>query len=311
MQASNIQSPNTIFMVRPNHFGFNPQTAASNTFQHGDFKESPETIASKARSEFDAFVETLLESGIDVMVFDEHSPETPDAVFPNNWNSFHPNGKMVLYPMLAHNRRLERRQDIVQALKDRFCVEEVVDLTHYENEGIYLEGTGSIVFDHINKIAYANRSPRTNEKLFRTISANLGYEPLIFNAKDKHGQDIYHTNVMMALGEKLAIICLESLGFYDKKVVSEKLISSGHEIIDIGFEALEHFAGNMIELTNSKSDHLMVMSKSAYESLNDEQATILKKYCRPVYSDLSTIERYAGGSARCMIASIHIPVKIH
>jgi len=298
-------------MVRPDHFGFNIQTAASNAFQSGGFEQQPASIAFKAKQEFDAFVETLLKAGVDVLVFEEHNPQTPDAVFANNWNSIHPDGKLVLYPMLATNRRPEIRPDIVDVLYERFEITETIDLSGYVEEERYLEGTGSIIFDHINRVAYANRSPRTSESLFMEISKRLGYEPVIFNARDKYGQDIYHTNVLMALGNELVVICLESLPFYDRKIITDKLNDTGHEIIDISFDQLAHFAGNMIELSSREDERLLVMSKSAYDSLSAEQLSRIGQYAKPVYSDIYTIETYGGGSARCMIASIHAPIKKH
>ena len=304
-----IQAPSNVFMVRPNHFGYNSQTAHSNAFQHVVKNEKESSIATHAQKEFDAFADILQSHGINTKVFQEENPRTPDAIFPNNWISFHPNGAIMIYPMLAKNRRLERRQDILNYIYDHFEISELIDITHYEKKEIFLEGTGSIIFDHENKIAFANRSPRTSDELFHEVCHKLGFQPFLFNATDRQGIDIYHTNVLMALASNFCVICLESIADSDRPGLTRILSDSGKEILDITYEQLNQFAGNMIELSNDMEEKFMVMSSSAFYSLKKSQLDLISSYCRPIHSDLSTIENYGGGSARCMIASIHLDEK--
>lgn len=295
-------------MIRPSHFGYNKQTAGSNAFQKEALTWHLEANI-KARSEFDEFAAKLSADGISTYVFDEDNPDTPDAVFPNNWISFHESGKVVLYPMMAENRRAERRQDILYRLEKDFDVAEVLDLSIYEKDNKYLEGTGSIVFDYVNRIAYACRSPRTSEDLFNICCRELGYLPVMFNAADRHGREIYHTNVLMALGDEVCVICLDSLDDKDRPRVEEMLLNTGHEILNISFSQMEQFAGNMLQLSGNAGRKSMVMSEAAFRSLRQEQVELLESYMKPLYSDLTTIETLGGGSARCMIAGIFLPIK--
>lgn len=302
------QAPSSVFMVRPLGFGYNSETAESNAFQHNDGAENTKEIASEATKEFDAFVQKLRNFGINVLVFDQDlSKNTPDAVFPNNWISFHEDGTLALYPMMAENRRIERRKDIVNLIATQFTVTKKLDYSPNEKKGKIVEGTGSIIFDHINKVAYANESPRTDKQLFYQICDELGYYPMLFPAVDANGQEIYHTNVMMALGADFAVICLESIPELNRSEVKKKLVETGHEIINITYGQMDHFAGNMIQLTNNEGEPVLVMSQSAYDSLNSKQLSTLEKYNRILSADLSTIEKYGGGSARCMIGGIHLP----
>jgi len=302
------QSPNAIFMIRPGHFGFNALTADSNAFQV-NVNEDPHEIARRAQGEFDEFVKKLKTKGIDVFVFEENNPQTPDAVFPNNWISFHRNGEVVLYPLLAKNRRLERRDDILSVLERQFTFDSILDLSVYEKENKFLEGTGSIVFDYINKLAFASRSPRTHDDLFYMCCNELGYEPVLFSAVDEKGMDIYHTNVLMAIADEFAIICTSCISAEDKGRVLNILRNTNREIIEISFDQMNHFLGNMIQLSATTSERFMVMSQSAYQNLLPEQKMIISDSCDIIYSDLTTIERYGGGSARCMIAGIFLPSK--
>lgn len=304
-----MQSTDTILLVRPSHFVFNNQTAASNAFQH-----TPDTITDtvkNAQSEFEIFSETLREKGVNVIVVnDTPNPVKPDAVFPNNWVTFHNDGTVVLYPMFAPNRRLERRNDIIEHLKERFEIKEVIDLTSFEKKHVFLEGTGSIVFDHTNKIAYACLSPRTDKELFIMLCEQLQYKAHYFHALDRGGKEIYHTNVMMCLGEDFAVVCMESISDpKENSSLRKSLESTGHHLIEISFAQMNHFAGNMLAVLNDNNEKLLVMSQSAYDSLTDEQKNTLKRYCTPLPLAIPTIESVGGGSARCMIAEVHLPKK--
>ena len=302
-----MQTTNTIFLVKPANLVFNAETAASNAFQFA-MNESKEVIMQKAFQEFDAFVETLRAKGINVIVFEDTKyPIKPDAIFPNNWATFHSNGTVILYPMFAPNRRHERRQDIIDTIKSNFSVNNILDLSEYEKENKFLEGTGSIVFDHESKIAYACLSLRTNKDLFEKVCNFLQYKPVYFNSYDESGKEIYHTNVMMCIGEKFAVICLESI--IDKKEkasVSQSLIETGHQIVDITYEQMNNFAGNMLALHTNDNKSILVLSRSSFDSLTTAQKNQLEKYCELVPLPIKTIETIGGGSVRCMIAEVFL-----
>lgn len=299
-----MQTTNNILLVRPTNFGFNEETRASNAFQN-ETNEDAETIRQKASLEFEAFATTLKAHGVNVLVFDDTvEPIKTDAVFPNNWISFHADGTVVLYPMLSPNRRNERRSDIIESLKDKFEITNIIDLSVYESENRFLEGTGSIVFDHVNKIAYAALSPRTKAEMLDRLCKELRYQPLMFSARDQNGVEIYHTNVMMCVGERFAVVCLDSIADpSDRVAVSNALTSTGHEIVDITFNQMNSFAGNMLALGGS----LLIMSHRALHSLTAEQKNTLEKYCELVPLTIPTIETVGGGSARCMIAEVFLP----
>lgn len=304
------QTPSSIFMVRPEHFGFNPQTASSNSFQADEIVDSNTEIRKNAVAQFDAFVENLRSHGVNVYVF--HSPKhkkLPDAVFPNNWVTFHHDGRVILYPMLAENRRLERRLDVIDEIGETFAITEVVDLSVEEVNNLILEGSGSIVFDHIHMIAYANESPRTSKLLFDRICKLLGYEGVFFKATDADGIDIFHTNVMMMIGEGYSVICTESIEKSQQAFVLNKLKNSGLQIIEITRKQMNDFAGNMIQLQNKRGEKFLVMSDTAFSSLSDDQKATLLQYNDIIHSDVSIIEHVGGGSARCMIAGIHLDRK--
>ncbi|MCG8308808.1 MAG: arginine deiminase-related protein [Cytophagales bacterium] len=301
------QAPSSVFMVRPQHFGYNPETAASNAFQKKILLCDHHKITQNALIEFDAFADQLKRHLIDVHVFDSpKNHKAPDAVFPNNWISFHEDGKIVLYPMLTKNRRIERRQEIIEALSGKFIVKEVIDISGSESEGKILEGTGSIVFDHKNRIAYANASARTDRNLFYDVCQQLGYEGVFFKAVDERGLDIYHTNVMMTIGDGFAVICKASIDQDDVAKVINSLQAGGLEVIDISYRQLNHFAGNMIQLENTNHENFLVMSNSAFSVLEKGQIDRLSKYVNFVHPEINTIETVGGGSARCMIAGIHL-----
>lgn len=297
-------------MIRPEHFGHNPQTAASNAFQADTIKNDQAQIRNAAIAQFDGFVENLRSHGIEVLVF--HSPKhkkLPDAVFPNNWVTFHHDGRVVLYPMLAENRRLERRLDVIDKIGEKFIIKEIVDLSVEETNNLALEGSGSIVFDHINMIAYANSSPRTDKKLFERTCELLGYRGVFFKATDQDGIDIFHTNVMMMIGEGYAVVCKDSIEPSQQQRVMSSLGQTGLEVVNITIGQMNSFAGNMIQLQNDQGTKFLVMSDSAYNALDDQQKGILLKYNDIIHSDVSMIEQVGGGSARCMIAGIHLPVR--
>lgn len=304
----NAQSTSHILMIRPVNFGFNEETAGSNAFQNRN--AAKDGVNEKAQQEFDRMVNTLCSNGVDVTVIDDtRDPYKPDSIFPNNWVSFHDNGEIFLYPMQAENRRLERREDIITKLEDNFTVKHIIDLSRFEAEDKFLEGTGSMVLDRQHKIAYACLSPRTNWEVLDLFCEQAGYRAVVFDAVDEKGKAIYHTNVLMCVGSKFAVICLDSIpNPHERIVVKESLTSTQKEIIDISFDQMNQFAGNMLEVKNAPGENLIVMSKNAFTALNDEQKTTLEKYGKLIYSDLSTIETNGGGSARCMMAEVHLPL---
>ena len=303
-----MQATKNILVVKPCSFAYNKETAASNSFQQAA-DLSDDKIYKKVNDEFECFVKTLRLKGVNVLVIDDtRLPSKPDAVFPNNWASYHADGTILLYPMCAPNRRLEKRPEIIETLRQQYQVTNVLDLSEYEAAGIFLEGTGSIIFDHTNKIAYACLSSRTNKVLFEQVATNLNYKPISFSAYDKGGKEIYHTNVMMCIAEKFAVICLDSItNQEEKEFVLQSLSQTGHEIIPISFEQMNCFAGNMLTLKNNSNGDLLVMSKSAFDSLTTEQKSIIEKYAEMVPLAIPTIEMIGGGSARCMIAEIFLP----
>jgi hypothetical protein len=300
-------------MIRPVRFAFNEQTADSNAFQDPAAREAAETVQQKAVREFDAMVDNLRGFGVDVTVIeDTPDPHTPDAVFPNNWVSFHRigDGTVYLYPMQAPNRRLERRTDILEMLQQRFQISKTVDLSHYEAQNRFLEGTGSMVLDRDYRIAYACLSPRTDDALLREFAEKMDYDVVAFHATDEQGKPIYHTNVIMCVGERFAVVCLECIADEtERTAVRKALEDSNKEIVEISIEQVNRFAGNMLQVRNRRNDRLLVMSSQAYHALLPHQLQQLEKYTQITYSDLTTIERNGGGSARCMMAEIHLPEK--
>jgi hypothetical protein len=306
------QATSHILMVRPANFGFNPQTADSNAFQDVKLAAQTKDIAQEdARKEFDNMASQLQAAGIDITVVEDTLlPYTPDAIFPNNWVSFHQSGKVVLYPMQAENRRLERRMDIIDDLRTKYHVEEIIDLTSFENEGKFLEGTGSMVLDRRYKIAYACRSPRTNPDVLVAFSKRMGYEIVAFEATDSFGKAVYHTNVVMCVGDNFATVCLAAIKDPDQRLaVRTRLIETGKQIIEISLDQMGHFAGNMLLVNNKRGEKILVMSTRAFESLTTQQRNALDDYAQLMHFDLSMIEGNGGGSARCMMAEIHLPQK--
>jgi len=303
------QLASTIMMVRPAHFGFNPETAENNAFQSNEGTLTVEQISAAAVEEFDAFVEKLRSFQINVIVIqDTESPLKTDAVFPNNWISFHEDGLILTYPMFSPNRRLERRREIIDKIGEEFEIKQWIKLENHEQGGKFLEATGSMVLDRSNQLAYACRSIRTHPDLFEDFCQTMNFEPILFTAKDEEGSEIYHTNVMMAIGKELAIICLESIGDQEERAhVKQQLEQSGKEIIDLSFAQMNSFAGNMIEVKNAEGENFLIMSSAAYHSLNMQQTERILVHTAILHSSLEHIERYGGGSARCMIAEVFLP----
>ncbi|MEM6347971.1 MAG: arginine deiminase-related protein [Bacteroidota bacterium] len=300
------QITSTLFMVRPHSFGFNEETAGSNAFMQQDNSHSTKEIREMAVKEFDAFVERLLEAKINVHVFeDQPEPPTPDAVFPNNWISTHQNGKLFLYPVLAKSRRLERREDIVAHIQKHAGPFEIIDLTPWEEKGQFLESTGSMIMDRINQRVYACISPRTHPELMKLFCQKAECDAVLFTAHDQNGQEIYHTNVMMALGVDFAVICLDSISdSVERQQVVAKLNESGHEIIDINMDQVNAFAGNMLQVENADGERYLVMSSRAHASLRPDQLEKLAQFSNILVGPLDLIETYGGGSVRCMMAEI-------
>ncbi|UOG76533.1 arginine deiminase-related protein [Hymenobacter tibetensis] len=304
-----MQSSTTVFLVRPVRFGFNPETAASNHFQHSMAGLDAAAVQARAFAEFDALVASLRAKGVTVWVFDDTpEPVKPDAVFPNNWLTLHPDGRVLLYPMCAPNRRPERRPDILEALRQQFAVKEVVDLSFYELEDRFLEGTGSILFDHEHRVAYACLSPRTDAGLFADVAAQLGYRPVTFRACDANGQEIYHTNVMLSIGAGFAVVCLESIvDAAERAAVVASFAATNHEIVDISLAQVAQFAGNLLALQPTQGPALLAMSQSAFDALTPAQRRTLGTYCELLPLPIPTIETIGGGSVRCMLAEVFLP----
>ena len=305
-----MQSTNSIFLIKPKSFGFNKQTSVSNSFQ-SKLKITDKEINKKVDREFNQMANTLIKNGIEVLIIeDSEEPKKPDAIFPNNWISTHQQGVIILYPMMAKNRRVERRGDIVTILKKKYKVKSVLDLSVFENENKFLEGTGSVILDRVFKKAYACLSPRTNKELFKEYCQHLGYEAIYFNAVDENRKKIYHTNVMMTLGTHFAVVCLEAIqSKFKRRLIIEKLQESNREVIEISQDQTKHFAGNMLELKNSKNEILIVMSRSALSVLDAKQRKTLKKHGKLLPINIKTIETIGGGSVRCMIAENFLPQK--
>lgn len=307
-----MQVTNTILMIRPVNFRMNEQTAVNNYFQES-IKGSSISINKKAQDEFDTFVKVLRAKGVKVIVIDDTiEPDTPDSIFPNNWVSFHSNGTVAVYPMFAVNRRKERRNDIFTTLEEGgFVINDIMDYTSAEEEGVFLEGTGSILIDRVHQKAYCALSERANEDLFIEFCEDFDCFPVIFTANqtvDGERKPIYHTNVMMAMAETFAVICLDTIDDKkERKNVVNHLKKEGKEIIAITETQMHSFAGNMLQVIGDKDKRYMVMSSAAYNSLTNNQITAIEKHCGIVQSPLDTIETCGGGSARCMMAEVFLP----
>jgi hypothetical protein len=299
------QNTSHLLMIRPVKFGYNAQTAVNNSFQ---VASTDTTVQQKALAEFDSFVSKLQANGIDVTVVqDTAEPHTPDSVFPNNWISFHEEGTIFLYPMFAINRRQERKQQVLDIVNKKFIINTTIDLTANENEAIYLEGTGSMVLDRANKIAYACLSPRTDEKLLQQFCTQQNYTAVSFIANDANGDAIYHTNVMMCVANTFVVICLESISNEDEKnMLIQTIENTGKQIVTITLQQMNQFAGNMLQVVNNKQQPFLVMSTQAYQSLSATQIDTLQKHNPIIHSNIKTIETNGGGSARCMMAEVFL-----
>lgn len=308
------QNTDTILMIRPVKFRMNEQTAVNNYYQSGADELNSNQIQLKAQDEFDAFVKKLRTHKVNVLVIeDKAEPSTPDSIFPNNWVSFHQEGSIGLYPMFAENRRLERRIDILERLKEDFEVNEIVDFSEAEFEGRFLEGTGSMILDRPNNLVYAALSIRTQESVLEEFCKKFDYEAIKFIAYQTVGEErlpIYHTNVMMCVADKYAIICADSIDdSEERQYVIDKLEETGKQVIFISEEQNEQFAGNMLQVLSSEGERYLVMSSSAYQSLTEEQIKAIEKHNPIIHSPLDTIETLGGGSARCMMAEVFLPKK--
>ncbi|HET6362266.1 MAG TPA: arginine deiminase-related protein [Gemmatimonadota bacterium] len=293
-----------VLMIEPIGFRSNPETAADNAFQRPPGDESPQALEIAAREEFSRLRKALASRGVEV----EWRPaaadrESPDAVFPNNWFSTHQGGKLVLYPMMAPSRRRERREEILDSLRERYP--EILDLTSHEANDLFLEGTGSLVIDEEARIVYASESPRTDRRLVHEWAERMGIEPIVFHAADGGGRPIYHTNVVMSVGSEWAVVCADAIDPLDRSEVLASLAETGHETLFISLDQMEAFCGNVLELANDRDEKLVVMSDRAFQAFTDEQRATLENHAELVHVDLATIETHGGGSARCMIAELY------
>jgi hypothetical protein len=308
--AAYTQSTNSVLMIRPARFYPNPQTAADNAFQSSAHLDS-DALTVIARKEFDAAVQTLRVAGVNVHVFEDSvEPEKPDAIFPNNWITAHHDGRIALFPMYSALRRRERRQDIIEELGRRYRVTEVIDYSSFENEGCCLEGTGSLVFDHSSKIAYVSLSNRSNPKMIQRFADDFGYESVTFTSIGPDGEPIYHTNVMMCIGTGFAMVGLDMIrNKAERQHVRARLEQTRKEIVKLSADQIANFAGNAVELHDQAGEKLLALSSRAAQALTEKQRETLSRYTRLVPLDLPTIE-LGGGSARCMIATIHLPARL-
>lgn len=305
-----MQLASTIMMIKPRRFGFNTDTETDNIFQ-SKVDNTAEDIAAKARNEFDNMTKILRENAVDILeIEDTDFPVKPDAVFSNNWLCTLPDGSLYTFPLKAENRQKEIRPDIIEKLQTDFIIKKYTDLSIKAEQHIYLESTGSIVFDHANKIAYACLSQRTNKQLFENFCKEIHYTPFSFNASAKNKDEIYHTNVMMHIGETYAVVCLEALEeVKDQIELSNMLRKTNHAIISISYEQMHSFAGNMIQVKNRNDKKFTVLSKSAFNSLRSEQKYIFNRHTQLLPVDISLIEKIGGGSVRCMITEIFLNKK--
>jgi len=294
----------TLLMIRPNSFGFNSQTKFTNSFQN-ESKEDKLIIHEKALSEFDDMVNTIKSKDIEIKVFNDIYTDLPDTVFLNNWLAVLPDGKLIVFPLMSENRRKERRQDIIDDLIENYNITELIDLTHYEKDNLFLESTGSVVFDHENKLAFASISKRTSEQVFQALCDKIGYKGYVFHAYDLKGGLIYHTNVMMSICSNYLVICLDSIeDSIERAFITEVLKKTKRKIIKISISQMSQYAGNCFEVFNKKGESKFIISRTAYSSLDEDQIYKISKYSEIVPVNVSIIERIGGGSARCMITGI-------
>ena len=302
-----MQNTSNIMMIRPAKFGFNAETAVNNHFQQSS---SDAQVAEKALAEFDQFVTILRANGINITVVqDSPLPHTPDSIFPNNWISFHSDGTIVLYPMFAKNRRLERKPAVLEKISEKFSIQQTIDFSQQEERGLFLEGTGSMVLDRDHHLAYACLSERTHENLLEQFCTELGYESVVFSALDMQGAPIYHTNVMMCVADRYVVICLDAIATdLEREMLETQVQATGKTIIPISLEQMNHFAGNMLQVKNQENEKFLVMSSQAFHSLNEEQVLQLEAFNQILHAPIPTIESNGGGSARCMMAEVFLPL---
>jgi hypothetical protein len=302
-----MQTTSHLLMIRPVNFSFNAETAVNNAFQQPRSRDGKD-VQQTALTEFEDFVKTLRDNGVDVTVIEDTAePYTPDSIFPNNWVSFHEGGTVCLYPMFAANRRLERKPGVLEAIDKMFRIDATLDLSGYESEGLFLEGTGSMVLDREKKIAYACLSPRTHRVVLLDFCHRLGYTPEFFTAVDAGGRAIYHTNVMMCVADRYVVVCLDSLPIAgEREHLLAAIRGAGKTVIPITLYQMSHFAGNMLQVQDLRGKKLLVMSTRAYESLDPDQLQQLRTFNPIIHAPLTTIETLGGGSARCMLAEIHL-----
>jgi hypothetical protein len=303
-----MQHSNHLLMIKPVRFDFNAETAVNNSFQTN---VQDEKAQEKAAQEFNHFIDVLRSNGIDVTVVeDTPDPHTPDSIFPNNWISFHDDGSICLYPMYAQNRRLERKPSVLNTIKEKFVINNTIDFTNYEKENIFLEGTGSMVLDRDHKIAYACLSPRTDKKVLDHFCETFGYTAEAFWALDAGDQPIYHTNVMMCVADEYVVICLDSIkDAAERAAVVERIQHTQKAIIEISLDQMNRFAGNMLQVHNSAGKRFLVMSSQAYHALHTNQVEAIEKFNAILHADITTIETNGGGSARCMMAEVFLPLQ--
>jgi len=308
MTNLDAQSSNVVLMVRPANFGFNEEAAETNAFMKEAQTLDNGQVKLRAQQEFDGLVNALRSAGVTVVVVeDSNLPVKPDAVFPNNWFSTHPNGVFVTYPMQPASRRIERLNPVKEVLAEAYTINRTIALEHAEEDNQFLEGTGSLVLDRIQKVAYACRSERTHEGLALRWAELTGYELIFFDAVDENNMPVYHTNVIMAMGTHHAVICLQSVKENERDMVRQALTDSGRQIIDLSFHQILYFAGNMLEVVDDKGNPRWAMSSQAHEALSDVQRMVLEEHGPIIHAPINVIEQLGGGSARCMIAEIYLP----
>jgi len=307
---SDAQIAAQVLMIRPVRFAANPETASSNRFQQ-PLSSAGHDLQAQALTEFDSLIGALRTAGVNVVLFEDTlEPHTPDSIFPNNWLSLHADATAVLYPMCAENRRRERRPELLQALTSQhgFRIDRTIDLTHHEASGAYLEGTGSLVLDRTNRVAYACLSARTDSRVLADFARQLLYEVVTFHAFDRGGAAIYHTNVMLSLGRRIAVVCTECVRSAERAKLLQRLTASGRTILELSYQQLASFAGNILELETVMGGSVMAMSEQARNALTSEQRSLLEDCAGSIVScPIPTIELFGGGSVRCMLAEIHLP----
>jgi hypothetical protein len=305
MQKISVQAPRSVVMIRPHHFTPNEATAADNAFQARRFEGSREALAEAAYREVSGVAAALENAGVTVHLFEDEATETPDSVFPNNWFSTHAGGHVALYPMFSPTRRSERRTDIVEMLKARYRVQDVIDYSGLEQDGVYLEGTGAMVLDHIERVAYAARSNRTNEVALERFCTHFNFEPVVFDAVDAAGRPIYHTNVLMCIGTDFCLIGLAAIRDPRRRAeIAARLSETGRAVVDLSHAQIADFAGNAIEL-HGRNGRILALSSRAARTLRPDQLAIIERSVSILPLDVPTIE-LAGGSVRCMLAGIHL-----